>query len=297
MRRHIPVLLTEVTESLPEYARVALDGTLGHAGHTQHILEWLQRDYPDRYEKITMIGCDVDPTIMAKAQQNLSDHTDKMKYIADSYANAHTHLHEMWYQWVDRAVLDLGINREHIEDAQRWFSLRHDGPLDMRFSQSGMTAYELLQQSSHEQLQERLMIYGDYRDKRAEQIAQHLIKNRTNPQLKTTWWVRDLLWEIKVNDKQLAVVFQVLRIVTNRELEQVELFLERLDQIMNVNGVCAIITYHSIEDRLVKYWFKKRVENGNYQLINKKVIAPHYTEVQRNKAARSAKLRKIIKLA
>lgn len=109
--------------------------------------------------------------------------------------------------------------------------------------------------------------------------------------MKTTLGVRDLLRKIHVNDKQLAVIFQVLRIVVNDELGHVERFLATLPDLLSVGGRCAIITFHSVEDRLVKLAYKSLAETGEFELVNKKVIAPHYKEVQQNKAARSAKLR------
>lgn len=102
--------------------------------------------------------------------------------------------------------------------------------------------------------------------------------------------------KIRVNDRQLAVLFQVLRIVVNNELEHVEKFLTIIPSILAKYGRCAIITFHSIEDRLVKYGYKALVAQGDCVLVNKRVITPHYTEVQKNKAARSAKLRVIEKI-
>jgi 16S rRNA (cytosine1402-N4)-methyltransferase len=99
------------------------------------------------------------------------------------------------------------------------------------------------------------------------------------------------------NQKKIAVVFQALRIETNRELEQLETFLQKFGDWLNVGGRCAIITYHSIEDRITKYAFKRWEESGNFQLVHKKVIVPHYTEILQNKAARSAKLRILERIA
>jgi 16S rRNA (cytosine1402-N4)-methyltransferase len=99
------------------------------------------------------------------------------------------------------------------------------------------------------------------------------------------------------NQKKIAVVFQALRIETNRELEQLEIFLQKFGNWLNLGGRCAIITYHSIEDRITKYAFKSWEATGNFQLVNKKVIVPHYTEILQNKAARSAKLRILERIA
>ena len=165
----------------------------------------------------------------------------------------------------------------------------------MRFSPDKQTAYDLIQKCTRQELEERFIKFGDIQPHKAKGYAQYIIKNRKDERMKTTLGLRDIVREIRINDKILAVIFQVLRIVVNKELEQVEIFMSKLPKLLQSGGRCAIITFHSIEDRLVKYGFKELAERNDMKLINKKVIKPHYTEVQCNKASRTAKLRIIEK--
>lgn len=125
-------------------------------------------------------------------------------------------------------MLDLGINREHVLNAERGFSINKDGPLDMRFSPERQSAYDLLQSCTQTQLETWLVQYGDIKPHHAKGYAQYILQNKADPRMKTTLGFRDIMRSIRVNDKVLAVIFQVLRIVVNKELEHVELFIKKL---------------------------------------------------------------------
>jgi 16S rRNA (cytosine1402-N4)-methyltransferase len=189
-------------------------------------------------------------------------------------------------------LLDLGVNMEHFKDGTRGFSFHTDAPLDMRFSQTNpTTAKDILAQYPAEKLEKILMLYGDYSPKSAAYLATGIIEARKKCPLETTVQLRNLLHTLHCNKKSIAVIFQVLRIETNQELKQLEIFLQKFGLFLSLGGRCSIITYHSIEDRMTKNAFKSLVESGDFQLVHKKVIQPHYTQVQQNRAARSAKLR------
>jgi 16S rRNA (cytosine1402-N4)-methyltransferase len=194
-------------------------------------------------------------------------------------------------------LLDLGVNMEHFKDGERGFSINTDAPLDMRFSKENpRTAQEIVNTYPSEKLEKILTLYGDFSPKTSEYLVKGILEERKKHPITTTGQLKELLHTLHCNQKKVAVVFQVLRIETNKELDQLEIFLKNFGEQLPLGGRCAIITYHSIEDRITKNAFKALAESGTFQLVNKKVIQPHYTEVQHNKAARSAKLRVIEKI-
>jgi len=188
----------------------------------------------------------------------------------------------------------LWINRDHILQADRWFSLKKDGPLDMRFSSEWPTAHAVIQSLHAEDMIDHLMQYGDFSPKRAEILAYYISKHKRNSLMKTTLWFKKILWQLKVWTQELARIFQVLRIVTNHELDQLEVFLSTFDRCVSPWGRCSIISYHSGEDRLVKNAFKKLSRTWR-TIITDQPIVPTSNEVYRNKASRSAKMRVIQK--
>lgn len=295
VKRHIPILVDEIVSYIPWHTRHIVDGTCGHGGHTIHFLQWLS----DNGWGI-MTACDRDDDVLTYAKhiiwsesQALAHAGLSINYIHDTYANLHHHL-SPWT--VDYLLLDLGINRHHVTDDTRWFSFQGDGPLDMRFDPSRWyTAYEVITSSSIDEMKEWFMIYGDIHEKRAMSIATLISNHKNDIRLTTTLGFVSLLQEIRVHKKELAPIFQCIRIATNKEFDHVDTFFQYLDHILAPWGRCAIISFHSVEDRIIKYHNKALVEDKWYHLVNKHVITPHRTEVKANKASRSAKLRIIEK--
>jgi 16S rRNA (cytosine1402-N4)-methyltransferase len=159
-----------------------------------------------------------------------------------------------------------------------------------------MTAEKWLKSEKNETIKSALEEYWDFSPKTAEYLTKLFDERRKKSPFKTTFELKDFLWEHHFNQKKIAVIFQVIRIMVNKELDQLKIFLSDFPNTLKKGWRCLIITYHSVEDRITKNTLKELAEKGEFKLINKKVIVPHYTEVQKNKAARSAKLRIIEKL-
>lgn len=284
-------MVKEIIENLPVDAKLYVDGTAGHGGHIVAIAASgkLATD-------AIIYAIDRDAIMLEKCRQQTADLSKdiSLEYIQDTYANIAKHL---WEKKADFILLDIGVNMEHFTDRERGFSVHDDGPLDMRFdTRSGKTAAEILNTSDGKEFIDMFMTYGDFSEKSSEYFTKHILEKRATSPFLTTGDFRDFLYSIWVRKNQLPIIFQCLRIITNQELQQLTTFLQEMPSLITVGGRCAIITFHSIEDRIVKYAFKELAEQGIISLVNKKVIAPHYTEVQKNRAARSAKLRIIEKI-
>lgn len=296
MLRHQPVMAKEVYESLPTGWKTYVDGTFGHGGHVEYIMQRLQQEeWDDAIQNKRIIAIDRDPKMLEKGKELVTKYHANIDFVHDSYSHIEDILQAEMLPQVDYMLLDLGVNMEHFKDPERGFSFLYDAPLDMRFDQtSGLTAARVINTYSRERLADVFVKYGDFGQKSGLYIADALIEKRTDGHILTTHELFETLKKKGIRKHQMPVVFQCLRIETNHELGELIVFLEKFVPLLSKWGRCAIMTYHSIEDRLVKIAFKNIVEeNADYVLYNKKVIAPHYLEVQRNRAARSAKLRVI----
>lgn len=279
---HKTVMKDEVLAAVEQVQpQCFFDGTMGHGGHTLAVAQW--------FPSVEVCGCDVDSDVLQLASQRFADNDVDISVVHGSYADIAS------YQWRlrDMILLDLGINRHHIWDDNRGFSFQTEGPLDMRFGQSWPTCYEMLQGVQREDLLQAFGLYGDFSPARAEQLVTLILKNKKT--LTTTTSLTDLLAQIGMRKQRIAVVYQVLRILTNREWDNIRTFLSILPDILSPDWLCLVMTYHSGEDRIVKQWFRDLVAEGWWDLYTKKVVKPHWKEVQTNKAARSALLRWIYK--
>lgn len=275
---HVPVMAKEVIENLPENLDLMMDGTVWHGWHSNLILS--------NFDKVRLVAVDRDPNIIQIAKRNLEKYEDRVEFVNDSYKNLENILKD---RKVDAILLDLWVNMEHFKDPKRWFSIKYDGPLDMRFDiNQKKTALYVLKNYTPEQLENILAKYGDFKWPLLKNIVKAIVTNRHK--LSTTLTLKNILKQVWVSEKKIAVVFQVIRIETNNELEQLEEFLYKFQDYLNSWWRCLIITYHSIEDRLVKNRFKE-LDGKWFKNITKKVIFPTWEEIQKNKASRSAKLR------
>jgi 16S rRNA (cytosine1402-N4)-methyltransferase len=302
---HQPVLYKEIIHALqPHDGGRYVDGTLGAGGHARGILE---ASVPDGQ----LLGLDVDPQALALARKILAPYEQRIHLAQASYTSLSSQLAKLGWDKVDGIVLDLGASSMQFDTPERGFSFAHDAPLDMRFGPSAThSAADLVNELSERELADLLYRYGEERDSR--KIARAIV--RTRP-LHTT---RELVTVIETVSPRrgdrihpATRTFQALRIAVNQELASIEEVLPQAVTSLKSGGRLAVISFHSLEDRIVKDFFREQsrdLVNPPYEQIykeerkatlkevNRKPITPSDEEMKSNPRARSAKLRIVEKL-
>lgn len=297
---HVSVLTREVIEFLkPEPGKRYLDGTLGGGGHTERLLI---ESSPDGL----VLGLDRDDEALAAAQLQLSHFGARLSARQASFAAAGEILTELRWQSVDGAILDLGVSSHHLDAPERGFSFRSSARLDMRMDRrQRLDAYEIVNRYAAPELERILKIYGE--EPRARRIAAAIVAARP---IETTGGLAALIARAKggrAGDRHPATQsFQALRIAVNQELDHLESFLENGYELLAPGGRLAVISFHSLEDRLVKSAFRKWSRDclcpprapacacgwsRKAKLLTTKPVTPSAAECQSNPRARSAKLR------
>lgn len=296
---HVPVLFKETIEMLNiKPTGVYVDCTFGGGGHSRGILQKLN-------EHGKLIAFDQD----ADAAKNLPKDA-RIIFIPHNFRHLQRFLRLHKIQKVDGVLADLGVSSRQFDEAERGFSTRFEGPLDMRMDQrQELTAAKILLTYSESQLHKLFEQYGDVTNSKT--LAKHIVQHRKNVSFKTIDEFKNLLRPVvKGNpNKYLAQVFQALRIEVNDEMGALKEMLQQLPQVLNTGGRAVIIAFHSIEDRLVKNFFRQgtfeEVQTNpfeqheikkEYKVITKKPITPSDEELKKNPRARSAKLRVAEKL-
>ncbi len=298
---HIPVLLQSSIDNLQLQSGLrVLDATLDLAGHAE---AFLSKIMPDGF----LVGIDQDQRNLQKAESRLSPYAKNTKLIHANFAD----LDQLAFtEKFDRIFFDLGVSSPHLDEAERGFSFRQDGPLDMRMDlDQEFTAADLVNTYSERELFRVIKDYGE--EPMAYLIAKMIVKKRqirpwtSTQELATA--IDDLLFKNKNRHKHPALLtFQALRIEVNGELDALKKALYTALDILAINGIIAVISYHSLEDRIVKNCFRDETRDcicppslpicqchhsPRLALINRKPIVPDETEVQTNPRSRSAKLR------
>lgn len=288
---HQPVLLKEFFDNLPENLEYFFDGTLWHWGHTKYMLSQLREKEKSKYETVNVFGVDKDEKMLEKAKSRLNKNKNKISYIKGSYGDIGQILKDQGVDKVDGMLLDLGVNMEHFKDAERGFSIKNDGPLDMRFDRNqDYTAEDYIQKTKKRDMKKDLEKYGDFPDSIAKRIAKTIKREYRKWNITSTLDLVDQLKDEGIYYKKIPVVFQCIRIKVNNELKALEEFLDEFYKYLGKWGVCMIITYHTIEARISKYGFQQ-IEENHDEFKTGQVLKPDYKEIQDNKAARSAQLR------
>ncbi len=294
-RGHRPVLLEEVLQYLdcrPD--RIYVDGTVGSGGHSRKILE---RSSPTG----KLIGLDWDEEAMERARKNLSLFEGRVVLRKGNFKDLKSVLESLSIPGVDGILLDLGVSTEQLESRERGFSFRWDGPLDMRMSQEKeITAQDLVKNLPPSDLEALLREYGE--ERWARRIARNIVRRRETAPIRTTGELVEAI-EASVPRSRGRIhpatrTFQALRISVNEELNNLRTFLDLAPDLLRPRGRLCIISYHSLEDRIVKNLFRQWTRGGKgeekpFGLLTPKPVVPAPEEVSRNPRARSAKLRAV----
>lgn len=300
---HYSVMLAETIEELnikPD--GIYLDGTLGGGGHAYQVCKRLEGGH--------FYGIDQDDAAIAAAGARLSEFGDKVTIIRNNYCNAKAALLELGITGVDGIVLDLGVSSHQLDTEDRGFSYRFDAPLDMRMDRrQTLTARDIVNNYSEMELFRLIRDYGE--DQFAKNIAKHIVKARADKPVETTFELNEIIKaaipaKMRQNGHPSKQTFQAIRIECNRELEVLRNSLDDLIDLLNPGGRLCIITFHSLEDRMVKTSFKQN-ENpctcppefpvcvcgkaSKGKVITKKPILPSKQELEENSRSKSAKLR------
>lgn len=287
-RSHIPVLLEEVLTYLkPTTGKNYLDGTLGAAGHTEAIL---RASRPNG----SVLGLDRDPRAISRLAPLLKKYKGRLHVEAASYEEAPAILDKLGWSTVDGILLDLGLSSTQLDDTQRGFGFRHDdSPLDLRFDQTaGLTAADYIARSSEAELANVLCRYGELYNSRG---LAHKIREYAGR------WPIATVGDLRrasglAHPRHLAQLFQALRIAVNQELEILADSLPLLWDRLAVDGRLAVISFHSLEDRIIKETFRQLAKDGEGRLLTKKPVVARREEQEKNPRSRSAKLRVIEKI-
>lgn len=303
--KHVSVLLNETISNLnvkPD--GIYVDGTLGGGGHALEVCRQLS-------DKGRLIGIDQDEEALAAAGKRLADYKDRVTLIHSNYCDMAAQLHAIGVEKVDGILLDLGVSSYQLDNADRGFTYREDAPLDMRMDRTqGRTAYEVVNTYDEDRLYRVIRDYGE--EKFAKNIAKHICRARAEKEIETTGELIELI-KAAIPAKMRAVgghpakrTFQAIRIEVNRELEVLENSLDGMIDLLNEEGRLCIITFHSLEDRIVKNLFKKNEapcvcppefpvcvcgRKSKGFVVSRKPIIPTEEEIEANKRSKSSKLR------
>jgi len=302
---HQPVLYNEIIHFLqPQRSGRYIDGTVGAGGHARGILDASEPDG-------ILLGLDLDTTALELARKNLESYQDRVFLVHSSFGNLRKQLNAMGWQMVDGILLDLGLSSMQIDTPGRGFSFRQEASLDMRFNQQNpLSAKDLVNNLPEGELADLLFKYGE--ERRSRQVAKAIVKSRP---IESTLELAKIIASATSSGRPgrhpATRSFQALRIAVNDELSVLEKVLPQAISSLKQNGRLAVIAYHSLEDRIVKHYFRQESQDcicppeqivcicgheAAVKVITKRPIRPQEDEIIRNSRARSARLRVVEKL-
>ena len=306
--KHIPVLLSAVLEALdPRKGDICVDGTFGAGGYSRAILEAAD---------CQLLAIDRDPQAEATAQEFSQQYGDRFSFLPGRFGNLAALVNEAGVTRVDAIVLDVGVSSMQIDDAARGFSFNHDGPLDMRMSRRGLSAADVCNGFKEADIARIIAAFGE--ERRARIIARAICAERLVKPFESTLQLADLVTSVIGRRPGAAKhpatkTFQALRIYVNRELDELLDALVAAEQLLNPGGRLVVVSFHSLEDRIVKQFLAHRALpksrpsrhmpeaqteafHPSFKLLHKRAITPDKTEQDENPRARSSRLRAATRL-
>jgi len=305
---HLPVLRDEVVAALaPRDGAVYIDGTFGRGGYSEALLAAAE---------CAVIGIDRDPEAIRRGAALEARHGGRLTLIEGRFGEMAEHIQGLGIAAVDGVALDLGVSSPQLDQPERGFSFREDGPLDMRMAASGETAADLVNSLPEKQLADLIWRYGE--ERHARRVARAIGETRNTARITRTKELADLVRRIVPRSPDgidpATRTFQALRIAVNDELGELERGLDAAETMLKVGGRLAIVSFHSLEDRAVKTFLAARSGTGSgvsrhapadpkrrlgpsFRLLSRRPIRPSEAELQRNARARSARLRAAERLA
>ena len=285
---HKPVMIKEILSFIPENSNIVVDATLGEGGHTKAMLDL----------NLEVYGFERDKNILEIAKKRLSNYK-KFYYYNNTYDKMIDSLPKNIIGNVDFILYDLGVSMFHFKKAERGFSFNENNKLDMRLGINKINAYEVINKYEKKDLERIFKEYGEI--KNYSKLAEIIIKERNKKNIETAKELENIIFHNSDKSKKYGkinpatLIFQAIRIEVNDELNILKKSIENIKNILKKYGVVVIISYHSLEDRIVKRFFKDnektKNKDGIFKLLNSKVLKPTNEEIKLNIASRSAKLR------
>lgn len=285
---HKPVMINEVLSFIPENSNIVIDATLGEGGHTKAMLDL----------NLEVYGFERDKNILEIAKKRLSNYK-KFHYYNDTYDKMTDLLPKNIIGNADFMLYDLGVSMFHFKKAERGFSFTENNKLDMRLGINEKNAYQVINQYDKNDLERIFKEYGEI--KNPSKLVDSIIKERDKKNIETSKELENIIFHNSDKSKKYGrinpatLIFQAVRIEVNDELNILKKSIENIKNILKKYGVIVIISYHSLEDRIVKRFFKDnektKNKDGIFKLLNSKVLTPTIEEIKLNPASRSAKMR------
>ena len=285
---HKPVMINEVLSFIPDNSNIVIDATLGEGGHTKAMLDL----------NLEVHSFERDKNILEIAKKRLSNYK-KFHYYNDTYDKMIGSLPQNIIGNVDFMLYDLGVSMFHFKKAERGFSFNENNKLDMRLGINEKNAYQVINQYGKKDLERIFKEYGEI--KNPSKLADAIIKERDKKNIETAKELENIIFHNSDKSKKYSkinpatLIFQAVRIEVNDELNILKKSIENIKNILKKYGVIVIISYHSLEDRIVKRFFKDnektKNKDGIFKLLNSKVLTPTIEEIKLNPASRSAKMR------
>lgn len=285
---HKPVMINEVLSFIPKDSNIVIDATLGEGGHTKAMLDL----------NLEVHGFERDENILEVAKKRLTDYK-KIHYYNDTYDKMYNLLPENIIGNADFILYDLGVSMYHFKKAKRGFSFNENNKLDMRLGINDKSAYEVINKYSKKDLERVFKEYGEI--KNPSRLADIIIRERDKKNIETSKELENIIFHNSDKSKKYGkinpatLIFQAIRIEVNDELNILKKSIENIKNILKKYGVIVVISYHSLEDRIIKRFFKDNEKTKNkegiFKLLNSKVLTPTNEEIKLNPASRSAKMR------